>query len=550
MTRWYKRDARPSTSVTALLDASKLGHAIGTALVALALCLTAAGVWQGPRAVALALAAALAHGLVLGLQRGETTALRYNTAIAVVAAAAAIYAGLESTALWTAAAILTAFALPGRTLAWLIALALIAATLAHLGPRPDLIWPVATAIVGNTGAGLAARLGALVDHEILARKAAEAASIAKEEFLSNISHEIRTPMSGILGMADALLRRPIAAEVREPVEVMQRSAEAVMSIVEEILDFSRISAVGVTLHATDFDLRRIVTEVVDLHRARATAKGLKIGAQVAVGFPRRIAGDPGRLRQVLANIVGNAVKFTDHGGVDITVQSQPIGDIIYTRLRIRDTGVGIPADRIEAIFDPFFQVDAGLSRRVGGTGLGLTICRRLVSAMGGTIEVESRLGAGTTFIVDLPLAPATTPTHDPALAAPAGPGAEAPRKGRILVVDDDPVNLLVASTQLTDLGHTVDVAEGGLEALARLRVESYDLVFMDCQMPDLDGYETTRAIREMEAGRRRTPILALSADASVRVRDLCARAGMDGHISKPTRMEDLEAIATRWLDAP
>ncbi len=370
-----------------------------------------------------------------------------------------------------------------------------------------------------------------------ARDATEAASRARSEFLAVMSHEIRTPMNGIIGVAGLLLDMPIDPIARQYVNIMHESGNHLLQLINDVLDFSKLDAGKLELEEVAFDLPGTVSGAMELMASQAREKGLTLALDVERTVPRMVTGDPGRLRQILLNLIGNGIKFTETGGITIRLRSEAraAGGIKLT-CAITDTGIGIPPGKAHRLFEQFSQVDSSVSRQFGGTGLGLAISRKLAEQMGGSIGVESKLGAGSTFSFDICLKQAAQPEPLPDTTASE---AEATPRSRILVAEDNNTNRLVVTRMLERRGHRVDCVHNGREAVEAVRSIPYDLVLMDMMMPEMDGLSATRAIRALPCAAARVPLIGLTANVLTTDKEACLAAGMNGFLTKPVTADRL-----------
>ena len=385
---------------------------------------------------------------------------------------------------------------------------------------------------------------------------AESASVYKSEFLANMSHDIRTPMNGVIGMVDLLLRTELKPEQRDYIETIGSSAQSLLALMNDILDMSKIEAGELKLDIVNFDMIRLVKSIDKLMATQAAIKGIGFEVEFPQDFPHLVSGDPLRIRQIICNLLNNAMKFTDNGKVSLRLVLLPSEKpVVHIRVEIADTGIGIPEKEQSMIFEKYKQAESSSSKRFVGTGLGLSICKQLVEMMDGFIGVQSRQGCGSVFFFEMKLfeAPPDSVEFTGIFNAEAAPGeclsiGKAAASGlRVLVAEDNPVNRKVAGAMLKELGINAEFAENGLFALEKAAESPYDFILMDCQMPEMDGYEATRNIRQMEAESHYTVIIALTAGVMPYDREQCLEAGMDDFMTKPFRRHDLIVVMNKYL---
>ena len=397
---------------------------------------------------------------------------------------------------------------------------------------------------------LARQVMAQLDARVMIKRA-EVASKKKSEFMANMSHEIRTPINGIVGMADLAGETSLSTEQRDYVDGIRKSAESLLTIINDILDFSKVEAGKLTLEEIDFDLAELAVDLQKTFVFAARKKGIDLLYTSNLGSLTTFKGDPGRIGQVLTNLIGNAIKFTSQGHVTITISDRDrTRDRHEILFEVKDTGVGIPKESLAKIFESFTQADSTTTRHFGGTGLGLSISQKLVTLMGGEIGVRSELGVGSTFWFKVTLPTAEKPKEESrsnaAISLQEGKGAL--QSARVLIAEDNPINQKIVVAKLSKMGYKAHVVASGSEAIEALISMPFDLVLMDCHMPEMDGYEATKRIRAFPDDHlKNIPIVAMTANAIEGDRERCLQAGMDDYLSKPVKMNDFVRVVTKWI---
>ena len=366
--------------------------------------------------------------------------------------------------------------------------------------------------------------------------------------MANMSHEIRTPVNGVMGTLQLLEDTALTESQHEYVNVAYKSADALLSILNDILDLSKIEAGKLEFEAIPFDLREIVNDVVVLHALKAEQAGIYLKSEIDERVPEHVVGDPTRMRQVLVNLISNAMKFTNEGGISVRVKLKLLDEKeVLIRVEVEDTGIGIPTNKHQKLFLAFSQADGSTTRKHGGTGLGLAIVRQLVEMMHGNLGIDSEVGKGSKFWFVIPLGIAHEDEVKPALPEKTDQPVEL--EGKILLVEDNPINQMVAKKMLEKLGLKSELAANGIEALEFLKQDTFDAVLMDCQMPEMDGFEATRLWREQEVllDSVHLPIIAMTANVMEGDRERCLACGMDDYLGKPVRQAELGVVLQRWI---